>query len=209
MTRESFDTLLEMADLSVAADDPVRRMVFDHRKAKIADLWNTTEFQECLKPAIRFLQDENTKRSKLQSQIDDLQRQIVSTWERDQRLQQLESDPKVAFDNFRRLARELEGARDTKNAELRELESQLMAAGLMIPPETRGWARSLVAITLAVALAIGLVLLASRWGGAELKSTLSVTYDLGKIIEALLLGSGALIAGVAYAFSTLRRQVAG
>jgi len=87
-----------------------------------------------------------------------------------------------------------------------ELRAKLLAASTKGKPNDDTWWRLLLAIGLAVLIAVGLVALAVVFGPKkELTTQFQVTYDLGKIIESLLLGSGGLIAGTAYALSQLRR----
>lgn len=66
------------------------------------------------------------------------------------------------------------------------------------------WIKLLIVVGFSVLLAVVLVLLATVYSPAQIATQVQVTYDLGKIIESLLLGSGGLLAGAAYAVSTLR-----
>ena len=64
----------------------------------------------------------------------------------------------------------------------------------------------LLAIFLSVFLAVVLIYSAVNYAGKPIVTSFEVVYDIGNMIEALLLGSGALIAGVAYAVSTLKNK---
>jgi uncharacterized protein YigA (DUF484 family) len=144
---------------------------------------------------------------------DILREQLLRAQEAERKLQEvqveltdLQQNPQRAYANLQRVTATLQSEREVATRRLADLEAKLNAAGVRTVPEPERWGRTLLAIFLAVSLGVFLVYLAVLFGGKQPDSKLNITYDLGKIIESFLLGSGALIAGVAYALSTVRRR---
>lgn len=117
----------------------------------------------------------------------------------------LTTDATKAFENYRRLADDIVSKRRTKERELNELDAQLRAVGkARLTP--RGWGAATLAVVFALTLAgIMFYLLFTLWGKAP-EAKLEVSYNIAEMVQALLVGAGALVAGIAYALSTLRPQ---
>ena len=121
-------------------------------------------------------------------------------------LASLQTDPTKAFDNYRGLVGKVLSERAAKEAELKSLDARLAAAGQTRSMVPRGSGRAALAVALALMIAAASFYLLFTVWGQKPEAKLDVTYDVAEMVQALLLGSGALIAGVAYAFKTLRER---
>lgn len=121
------------------------------------------------------------------------------------KLKNLESNPKEAYENYQRIAHLLQASRDDAARELKAIDAKLAAAG-MLQDENSGWGRATLAVGIAIALVGVLFYLLALSGSKAPETKLEVTYDIAAMTQALLLGSGALIAGVAYAVNVMRQR---
>jgi hypothetical protein len=119
-------------------------------------------------------------------------------------IESIRTDADAAYAHYYSLIKPTIVERDAKEKELKDLDQKLLRAG--IKPKNPEWVRATVAAGLALLIVVGLFCLIFLIWGQKPEAKLEVHYNVAEMIQALLLGSGALIAGVAYAISTLRSR---
>lgn len=112
----------------------------------------------------------------------------------------------AAYSNYKNLTEQLISSKNKAMLEIEDIDRKLSTAGILKTNESKSILGTFVAILLSIALAVFLVYVSYRFGGEKPTSNIEISYDLGKMVEAFLLGSGALIASVAYAFSILNNK---
>lgn len=121
-------------------------------------------------------------------------------------LESLQSDAEKAYLNYKKLTDQLQESKEKALLNIEKINTQLSAAGISGTTESKSILGTFIAIIFSVSLAFLIIYLSYKIGGSKPTSNIEISYDLGKMIEAFLLGSGALIAGVAYAFSILKHK---
>lgn len=123
-------------------------------------------------------------------------------------LKALTTDVDHAYRNLQHFTTVLESARTEKLKAVADIDKRLKAAGVPKYTQTRIWIRSVTAVSISIVVAVSLFAGVVYLGGAPPTASLEVTIDLGEIIQAMLVGASAIVAGVAYATSTARKDAA-
>lgn len=121
-------------------------------------------------------------------------------------LEALKNNEEKAYSNYKNLTDQLLSSRKKALQELEHIDVKLSAAGVSGTTESKSIFGTFIAIVSSIALAVLLIYLSYSIGGEKPTANIEISYDLGKMVEAFLLGSGALIAGVAYAFSIFKNK---